>query len=153
MSRSRSPPTRQSRSRERRFGDRGRDRSGRYWLHCGSCQTFVAGFILLPVHVNYSLLNAKNCVETVYWLGLVVFFLNSWLKYEITFCWQLHSKPFILWQNLSCVFRFYFNVISTFASLKTGNQVWYCQSTKAKVTLWSVDLIEGLNCWNMLWKS
>jgi len=26
----------------------------------------------------------------------------------------------------------------------------YCQSTKAKVTLWSVDLIEGLNCWNML---
>ena len=24
------------------------------------------------------------------------------------------------------------------------------QSTKAKVTLWSVDLIEGLNCWNML---
>ena len=28
--------------------------------------------------------------------------------------------------------------------------VWYCQSTKAKVTLWSVDLIEGLNCWNML---
>ena len=23
-------------------------------------------------------------------------------------------------------------------------------STKAKVTLWSVDLIEGLNCWNML---
>jgi len=21
---------------------------------------------------------------------------------------------------------------------------------KAKVTLWSVDLIEGLNCWNML---
>ena len=30
------------------------------------------------------------------------------------------------------------------------NQVWYCQSTKAKVTLWSVDLIEGLNCWNML---
>jgi len=35
-------------------------------------------------------------------------------------------------------------------SLKTRNQVWYCQSTKAKVTLWSVDLIEGLNCWNML---
>ena len=31
--------------------------------------------------------------------------------------------------------------------------VWYCQSTKVKVTLWSVDLIEGLNCWNMLWKS
>jgi len=31
-----------------------------------------------------------------------------------------------------------------------GNLVWYCQSTKAKVTLWSVDLIEGLNCWNML---
>jgi len=30
------------------------------------------------------------------------------------------------------------------------NLVWYCQSTKAKVTLWSVDLIEGLNCWNML---
>ena len=24
------------------------------------------------------------------------------------------------------------------------------QSKKAKVTLWSVDLIEGLNCWNML---
>ena len=35
-------------------------------------------------------------------------------------------------------------------SLTTGNLVWYCQSTKAKVTLWSVDLIEGLNCWNML---
>ena len=30
------------------------------------------------------------------------------------------------------------------------NLVWYCQSTKAKVTLWSVDLIEGLNCSNML---
>ena len=27
------------------------------------------------------------------------------------------------------------------------------QFTKAKVTLWSVDLIEGSNCWNMLWKS
>jgi len=26
------------------------------------------------------------------------------------------------------------------ASLKIGNQVWYCQSTKAKATLWSVDL-------------
>ena len=26
----------------------------------------------------------------------------------------------------------------------------HCQSTKAKVTVWSVDLIEGLNCWNML---
>ena len=35
-------------------------------------------------------------------------------------------------------------------SQRIGNQVWYCQSTKAKVTLWSVDLIEGLNCWNML---
>ena len=34
-------------------------------------------------------------------------------------------------------------------SLTTGNLVWYYQSTKAKVTLWSVDLIEGLN-WNML---
>jgi len=33
---------------------------------------------------------------------------------------------------------------------KIGNQVWYCQSTKAKVTLWSVDLTEGSNCWNML---
>jgi len=31
-----------------------------------------------------------------------------------------------------------------------GIQVWYCQSTKAKVTLWSVDRIEGSNCWNML---
>ena len=31
-----------------------------------------------------------------------------------------------------------------------GNQVWYCQSTKAKVTLWSVALTEGSNCWNML---
>jgi len=30
------------------------------------------------------------------------------------------------------------------------NQVWYCQSTKAKVTLWSVDRTEGSNCWNML---
>jgi len=38
----------------------------------------------------------------------------------------------------------------TAVSLTTGNLVWYCQSTKAKVTLWSVDLIEGLNCWNML---
>ena len=28
---------------------------------------------------------------------------------------------------------------------ETGNQAWYCQSTNAKVTLWSVDLIEGLN--------
>ena len=25
---------------------------------------------------------------------------------------------------------------------KIGNQVWYCQSIKAKVTLWSVDLTE-----------
>ena len=38
------------------------------------------------------------------------------------------------------------------ASLKIGNQVWYCQSTKAKATLWSVDLTEGSNCWIMLWK-
>ena len=30
------------------------------------------------------------------------------------------------------------------------NQVWYCQSTKAKATLWSVDRTEGSNCWNML---
>ena len=30
------------------------------------------------------------------------------------------------------------------------NQVWFCQSTKAKATLWSVDRIEGSNCWNML---
>ena len=29
-------------------------------------------------------------------------------------------------------------------------QCFDAQSTKAKVTLWSVDLIEGLNCWNML---
>jgi len=42
------------------------------------------------------------------------FFLNSWLTYEITFCWQLHCKPFSLWQNLLCMFRFYSNVISTF---------------------------------------
>jgi len=34
--------------------------------------------------------------------------------------------------------------------LKIGNQVWYCQSTKAKATLWNVDLTEGSNCWNML---
>ena len=27
--------------------------------------------------------------------------------------------------------------------------MWYCQSTKAKATLWSVDLTEGSNCWNM----
>jgi len=32
-------------------------------------------------------------------------------------------------------------------------QVWYCQSTKVKATLWSVDLTEGSDCWNMLWKS
>ena len=31
-----------------------------------------------------------------------------------------------------------------------GNQVWYCQSTKAKATLWSVDHTEGSNSWNML---
>ena len=31
-----------------------------------------------------------------------------------------------------------------------GNQVWYCQSTKAKATLWSVDGTEGSNSWNML---
>ena len=28
--------------------------------------------------------------------------------------------------------------------------VWYYQSTKAKATLWSVDITEGSNCWNML---
>ena len=31
-----------------------------------------------------------------------------------------------------------------------GNQVWYCQSTKAKATLLSVNRTEGSNCWNML---
>jgi len=41
-------------------------------------------------------------------------------------------------------------IVKKEVSLTTGNLVWYCQSTKAKVTLWSVDLIEGLNCWNML---
>ena len=35
---------------------------------------------------------------------------------------------------------------------RIGNQVWYCQSTKAKATLWSVNLTEGSNCWNMLRK-
>jgi len=45
---------------------------------------------------------------------------------------------------------YYCNKIYSFMLLTTGNLVWYCQSTKAKVTLWSVDLIEGLNCWNML---
>ena len=30
------------------------------------------------------------------------------------------------------------------------SSVVYCQSTKAKATLWSVDRIEGSNCWNML---
>ena len=39
------------------------------------------------------------------------------------------------------------------ASQRIGNQVWYCQSTDVKATLWSVDLTEGSNCWNMLWKS
>ena len=34
--------------------------------------------------------------------------------------------------------------------VKEGSIPEDCQSTKAKVTLWSVDLIEGLNCWNML---
>jgi len=29
-------------------------------------------------------------------------------------------------------------------------EVWYYQFTKRKVTQWSVDLTEGLNCWNML---
>ena len=28
--------------------------------------------------------------------------------------------------------------------------MWYCQSTKAKATVWSVDRTEGSNCWNML---
>ena len=31
-----------------------------------------------------------------------------------------------------------------------GNQVWYCHSTKAKATLWSLDRTEGSSCWNML---
>ena len=30
------------------------------------------------------------------------------------------------------------------------NHVSYCQSTKQKATLWTVDLTEGSNCWNML---
>ena len=33
---------------------------------------------------------------------------------------------------------------------RIGSQVWYCQSTKAKATLWSVVRTEGSNCWNML---
>ena len=41
-------------------------------------------------------------------------------------------------------------IVKERTSLKIGNQVWYCQSTKAKATLWSVDLTEGSNCWNML---
>ena len=32
------------------------------------------------------------------------------------------------------------------ASLRIGNQVLYCQSTKAKATLRSLDRIEGSNC-------
>ena len=44
----------------------------------------------------------------------------------------------------------YLKFYSPFTPKTTGNLVWYCQSKKAKVTLWSVDLIEGLNCWNML---
>jgi len=31
-----------------------------------------------------------------------------------------------------------------------GNQVWYCQSTKVKATLWSVDITEGSNSCNMI---
>jgi len=43
-------------------------------------------------------------------------------------------------------------IVKEGSTLKIGNQVWYCQSTKAKATLWSVDLTEGSNCWNMLSK-
>jgi len=41
-------------------------------------------------------------------------------------------------------------IVKEDAFQRIGNQVWFYQSTKAKVTLWSVDLIEGSNCWNML---
>ena len=44
-------------------------------------------------------------------------------------------------------------IVKEGSTLKTGNQVWYCQSTKAKVTMWSVDLTEASNFWNMLCKS
>ena len=36
------------------------------------------------------------------------------------------------------------------AEVRAVLKVWYCQSTKAKETLWSVDHTEGSNCWNML---
>ena len=36
---------------------------------------------------------------------------------------------------------------------RTGSQVWLDQFTKGKGIQWSVDLIEELNCWKMLWKS
>jgi len=34
----------------------------------------------------------------------------------------------------------------------TESQVCYYQYTKGKGIQWSVDLIEELNCWNILWK-
>ena len=33
---------------------------------------------------------------------------------------------------------------------ESGSQVRYYPFTKGKVIQWSVDLIGGLNCWNML---
>jgi len=38
------------------------------------------------------------------------------------------------------------------ASQRIGSLVWYCHFTKWMVIQWSVDLIEELNCWNMLQK-
>jgi len=61
----------------------------------------------------------------------------------------LHSSMFMI-LSFHLDLRHFIHRFLISVSLTTGNLVWYCQSTKAKVTLWSVDLIEGLNCWNML---
>jgi len=49
-----------------------------------------------------------------------------------------------------CILDLCIGIVEEGSIPEDGNQVWYCQSTKAKATLWSVDLIEGSNCWNML---
>ena len=55
--------------------------------------------------------------------------------------------------NVNLVLILYLNSVSNPKRLSVGisySVISLFQSTKAKVTLWSVDLIEGLNCWNML---
>ena len=91
-SRSRSPPTRRSWSRERRFRERSRERPGRYWLDNTVVATEPLWWELFFCRVQQTTIYwLLKTLWILYWLGLIkpVFFLTLWFirfnKYDTRF--------------------------------------------------------------------